>query len=616
MSGMSDENQERYLNFYGVYLDKGIDNMPFLTVYVLYCDASTYYPKDNVDDFTSQLSHWLYSWINQSNDSELINELRLIKKANDVFPYIFASHLFKCKKSRDLEEKTVETILREDLIPLHDLLRNEAFVKRYEQTIKTYVLSNDDSISLLIDKWDRGANYFLPKFGNDEVAGMIDAYLTSERRNPSQLNLLLNHQNSAATYSIDAKQRGKIRKAYCDSFHDPNIILFKGEEITWETGLDSEIEEPYFVGYQNDHYRMVASKRFIDANAGVDGLFPILSKALRLFDAQTRIFGLYNPLKEERLLAEFEHRTIGQYGGESFREIEYLKTSQFLSAVDYLVRKGDSIERRLEDIVKSLSNAKGENLGFVIRLYPEYESISKAEGVFNQIESLMKQYYVLRTYGELTAELFRDATHTKITALKSKNGKNYLCLPLDEKRLMPVKILFRETILLDNLGAGIPNKCNFATAFMTANITMDQLNWIDRQWAQVLIDEGLLAPDKVGHLKFVDERQLRVLSKLFTDQFVYGDNIPSNLLSPAEELVTKRLIVWHDGLFSKQEEEFFGFYLTNEKPRAAALRNKYEHGSTYKIDDREVLLDYCVGLRLLCCLVFKIKKEVELWNPL
>ncbi|MDY6392384.1 MAG: hypothetical protein SPL80_06065 [Bacilli bacterium] len=606
--------KKRYSDFYRAYLEGGIESLSFMMCYVLYCDAYLFYSGDDIDAFASQLNQRIYRWINQSSDSEIIAALKSIKVTEDVFPGVFTSRLFECNRHLRLEKETIETILEDHLIPLSDLLKNKKLVDCFEPAFKKHILSMPDGISLLIDRWDRGAEYFLPKFNGKEVDRMIETYVASDYRNPSELNLLFNHQNSDKTYSVDPRQKEKIRKAIEESVNDPNIVILKEEEITWETGIDAEIETPCSIKFQTDHYQMVASKRFIDDHPGADGLFSILSKAVRLFDEQIRVFGLYHPLKEKRLLVELEHRTKGQYGGNAFREIESLRTSQFHLVVEYLRNKGDPIEKRLETITSSLSDKKGHILDLSINLYPDYDPLPKAEGVFNQIEGLMKQYYVLRTYGKLTRELFDYAVHPKIRSLKSRRDNNYLCLPLDEKRLLPIKILFQKKLYSQNSGVELPNDCTFASAFLIANIEMSQLTRLDQHWAQILIEQGLLSPNEDGYLKFVDENQIRVLAKLFMDQSVYAADIPEEFIPAAEELVTKGILLWHDGLLSKQEEEFVDYYLSNGRPRAAALRNKYEHGSTYKIEDREALLDYCSGLRILCILVFKIKKEVESWD--
>lgn len=611
---MDRAQKERYESLQVSYEKDGFATLSFLDVYILYCDRNLYYAGSSPDEFTKKLEEWLFTRISSASDTELLSYITQIKMTDSVFPSVFVAFFFKSKRHLDLHETTLDQILSGNLIPVTMLLKNKEFVSRFEQSLKYFLLGMENAISLWVAKYEQGTEYYLPKMDEAEIEAMILKYLSSSHRNPAELSLLENHKNSKGTYIISPLLRDKVRKAHTESLNDPNIVVFEGAPVEWETGMDDQMAQPYFEGFQGDHYRMVSSLSFVDKNNDLIGLQAILRDAIGLFDRELRLCDIYNPFLDDGLTTIFEHRTKGQYGGDYFREREQLRISHFHSVADHLQRVNASMESRLEETVKSIAAKDGKPFGFKIVLFPGHAAISRAEGVFNEIESLAKQYYLLREYGSLSDDLFRDTLFPGFEGLKSKDRSNYLELSPDTKALFVEKALFADEPYFPNLKMENGKYPNLLEALKEMRFKKEDFSLMDVDHIEKLVEAGVLTIQDDGLITAVDPKEIGILLEVFNRLFVPRRSIPDRFLNSAASLINKGLLTWTDGLFSKQEIEFVNYYMTDKCPRAASLRNKYQHGASFSVKEAEAINDYYAGLRILCALIYKIKDEVERWN--
>lgn len=611
---MIEKRIERYKAILMDFEKQGINNLSFLDGYILFCDHGYCSAQPLSDDVIKGLERRIHDQIFHATDDEILSFLQEIKLTEDITSFKFADILFNCKRYESFMETTVEKIVVEDLIPLSDILKNQNFVKCFVQAIKRCLLSIDYAVTFWINKYDRGSVYCLPKMDDSEIEILITNFISSEARNPADLSLLINHKNSRDSYVVSPPLRDKLRKAFDECLNDPSVVLFKVPDQKLEVGFDEQMIQPYFEGFQSNHYRMVSSLSFVDSHIDLSGLRYTLCYALRLFDDTDRMIDIYNPFLDSSLSAAFEHRTIEQYGGERFREREALKIDHFRVVGDHLQKINAPIESRLMEIVKSISTKSGNTCGFKISLYANHAAISRAESVFNEIESLAKQYYVLKQFGSLTDQFYRDTMFPGFEALKSKDPRNYLEPSLNPKTKAILFALFHDRPYFPNHREENEGYFNLFGAIRDMRFKRDDFSYLDKERITLLVDEGLLSLRDDGVITFSDVLQIRVLTEIFNNLFVSGRYISKTFHEAVNGLVNKDILRWTDGLLSNQEIEFFNYYMTDKRPRAASLRNKYQHGASFSVDDEEATRDYYAGLRLLCVLVYKIKDEIEDWD--
>jgi hypothetical protein len=77
-----------------------------------------------------------------------------------------------------------------------------------------------------------------------------------------------------------------------------------------------------------------------------------------------------------------------------------------------------------------------------------------------------------------------------------------------------------------------------------------------------------------------------------------------------EELSSQNLVDYESSLFSKNEQDYFDYYLNKSKfTNGHDIRNRYLHGTNTN-DERQYEIDYHIILKLFAIIVIKINDDL------
>ena len=103
-----------------------------------------------------------------------------------------------------------------------------------------------------------------------------------------------------------------------------------------------------------------------------------------------------------------------------------------------------------------------------------------------------------------------------------------------------------------------------------------------------------------------------ILNDLYNNEVISYWKYPLKYREKMDELIEKNLFVMGSSLFSKQEQEYFNFYLNQRSfNNTFDLRNKYLHGNKLRNDDENTHYNnYMLFLKLIILIIIKINDEL------
>ena len=104
--------------------------------------------------------------------------------------------------------------------------------------------------------------------------------------------------------------------------------------------------------------------------------------------------------------------------------------------------------------------------------------------------------------------------------------------------------------------------------------------------------------------------RINILKELNIFGFINFHRYPQEYKDEINFLKTKKIVRFEDTLFSKQESDYFNYYLNDVYSNGPKLRNLYAHGIEYLNDNEDShYSNYIVLLRLMVLLIIKINDE-------
>ena len=539
-----------------------------------------------------------------------------------VSKYIEAFSIFG--KKNNVDDDSVHAALKEHLIPVTCIIRNEYLSSRFEKAVKNHFEDSENAVEYYVATYDEAshnggtsASYFLPKLTEQKMNEFIEKYLNYKYLSTNILHCLYYHKNSPSTYEITAITKARVKR----KLKEENDSLMKGN-LVYDQSYNIRIvpDQSEAVLHKKEGKTIVISYsgKWIDDNKDYPTLLNNLIYLLELVDTDFRFSNLPGQYKST-ILELFEAKNINQYGNSSFEDVDHVINACFYVYYKYLNGKGYKLEEIFDwycsTYVKEHFAINVFNSRFSDLSNEKYEY--RCEHLFLEIERLLKTYKLFVKYGGVIDEgVFEEETLGAINSVKSINGKKYCRRNDDSKELLWVNdCLFSDQSLLTYINEKV-NDESFYNLIQKFELKVSDFKAFNQERIAKLLDLGILAQDKSGYLVFADLPFVKLLKELNFAGFFDLNHLGGRYKESIKKLRDRGYVIDEDTLFSRSEIQYLNYYLNDaEFSNSLALRNKYHHSGVYRMAEEEAFNDYICGLRILAMIIIKINDDLWIKYP-
>jgi len=410
--------------------------------------------------------------------------------------------------------------------------------------------------------------------------------------------------------SIIPKLRLKAKKK---SKYLNDLYLENGCALNVHVEVEISMDQDEIIQYRNEAQliRYTYSRSFLDQLNSFTDLFHVFSRIFFFVDDS----GLITLLNKESELTVFERISIKSkneyYNGEVFLRKNFLLLSQILIYDHYLKAKNKSIEIIIEGYINEFLNINSGISKFKFKFSTENSSyLEKIRMLAPEFEFLLKQYKNFVDDGNIDYELLElNSTQLNFGEIISLSNKKYVYS--NSNTISQLKYTFFSDQSSLYYIKKFENKyANLYDLLINENIELSDFKNFQEQVIQKLIDDDYLYVNSMNFVKIKEEIMIYLVSKLFYDEVVSYWHYPKDVRVVIDGMVSEGLLYFENKLFTKQELNYFNFYLNKKQfTNGPDLRNKYLHGSNADLEQIHKN-EYYILLRLVVLAILKIEDDL------
>lgn len=591
------------LEFYNIKLY--FDNDLFLTTWTE--DKKKTY-KANVELAFNQLKERIYKLTDES----------LEQGVTDIEYNFYDDYWSLLNNINDLK-KITDTTLTEVLgkypRQISYILKEKKLVDKYDKAIRNFLIGYSGSAQILLssleekDTFGRREKIYFPKSLtlNDKEA-IINSYLDTDDPNLNYVRLIENSRDTSE-FKLSDKTRLKAKKK---SKELNDKVLENGH--TWNVGvgvsLSKDQKEPFKFKSEGTTFEASYSESFIDKLPTDLDLF-LVFKYLFFYTDEKNLISLVSKQSELDVLERTFMKSKNEYEiGFSFFRKENLSNLQLYIFSDYLKRKNKSLESIINSYITSLNERISPNK--IVFKLPLNESsyLEKIRTLTPDFEFFLKQYKLLIDEKSIDLELIQiSSTPIRISEIYSNKTKKYLYS--DDNLILQLKYLFFSDQSHLYYVKHFENKYHCLFDLLTnENVKLEYFENYQKDTIQSLINDGYLKLSNDEYVTLNKEILIYLIGELHHKEVISYWNYPVQCRPVMDELIEKKLVIAENTLFSRQERNYFNFYLNKKEfTNGYDLRNKYLHG-TNAFSEKKHEFDYHRLLKLIILTLLKIDDDL------
>ena len=543
-----------------------------------------------------------------------LSNLDDFSKENNYYIDEYISFLCKLKLATKISKDCFNKLLI--VAPLYMILEQKDFVSNFDLELKNAFLSDAKNLELLTSKYDsnNASKYYLPSLSKDEINLLIEKYLGLEHPNLNILKLLDLHRDNKDSYKISRNNKVLIKKRLIEE----NQYIYENSTSIFESKSGIEMvenqDEPIKLSLINNEYLIsVSAPYFFDIKSFQD-LYIKLNSICSFIDNQGRYCDLYNPLKESALSKTFSNRHKDEYGSQLFYWRDDMSNMKFNFCYSNYKHHKIYLEELANSLVKDLlcNSLKVKDISLNLLLDENISYQIKCEHLFNQLNSILKQYRIFVEEGVVNEELLKATTDDlRINDYPSQVTNKYIEINEESKELMYILyLLFSDQSGLCCIDEN-RRESDFVTLIRKNNLSINDFPKVYITKLNYLININIIQSDE--YISFVDDNYIELLADLNENRFVNYHMLDNELKDIIDEMIKKKMLIETSNLFSTYESEYLNYYLNNSMfSNSIALRNNYEHGNTSYLTEENHKDNYLKGLRILFIILYKIVDDVEM----
>lgn len=516
---------------------------------------------------------------------------------------------------KKITDTTLTEILGKHPTQISFILKKKKLVDKYDKAIRNFLIGYSDSAQILLSSLEekdtfgrREKNHFPKSLTLNDKEAIINYYLDTAEPNLNYVRLIENSRDTKE-FKLSDKTRLKAKKK---SKELNDKLLETGHTWNVEVGvsLSKDQKEPFIFKIEGSTYEASYSESFIDILPTDLDLF-LVFKYLFFFTDEKNLISLVTKQSELDVIERTFIKSKNEYEiGLSFFRKENLSNLQLYIFSDYLKRKNKSLESIINSYITSLNNRISPNKFFFKLPLNESSYLEKIRTLTPDFEFFLKQYKLLIDEKSIDLELIQiSSTPIRISEISSNKPKKYL---YSGNNLMhQLKYLFFSDQSNLYYVKHFENKYHCLFDLLTnEDVKLEYFENYQMDTIQSLISDGYLKLSNDEYVTLNKEILIYLIRELHYKEVISYWNYPVQYRAIMDELIEKKLLIAENTLLSRQERNYFNFYLNKKEfTNGYDLRNKYLHG-TNAFSERTHEFDYRRLLKLIILTLLKIDDDL------
>ena len=533
----------------------------------------------------------------------------------------FFELLEKYKTYENISECIFSELLHTPKVFLEYILRNKNMTYYHGNAIRERFYEDSEYAEIILDYYeakhtgDIKTLYFPKELTTDDKEKIIKNYIDSENPNLNYLRLINNIQNRDELSISDKTRLASIKKTKIenDKLFSNSAGIEYGAEVRFSKSQRDVVEftkEKHIFKYSYDI-------RWIHENTDFNTL---LNNFIHLFgyvDRQMRI----TLISKESELGTTE-KFLGVKSKNEYEIGMTFNIKNMLSILQIIAyyKELNKINIRLEDIIEwFFKTYLPEEFG--IQNYfgkmPSKDSTyyEKCKSILPEIDYILKQFNLLVEDGIIDQELLEvSSTSILFESVKSLIDTKYIYGNDKSQEFNNICYYFFSDQCLLHYTEKYKNKkyTSFYELLLKENVKANDYSGYSERLLNYVIDNGYVFIDLDDYIRVKDKRMITILNDLYNNEVINYWKYPLKYREKMDELIEKDMLLKGSTLFSKQEQDYFNFYLNQRSfNNTYDLRNKYLHGNKLKDDDENTHYNnYMLFLKLIILIIMKINDEL------
>lgn len=498
--------------------------------------------------------------------------------------------------------------LDKDNVPLHMVLKRKKIVDYFDNVIKDKIMSDSFNAEIILPKFlDEKDLYLPPSLKEEDILNLISNYieLDSPMVNINFLRKIIHFPTGVGLNITDKiklqAKRKEIEKS--EEIFSRGTGMESSVSISYEKGIDEEIRLDN-IG-NGTKISIIVSRDWIEENKDYPTLWNNFIYLFGIVDSKGR---LTTVSKENEIgVLESVFMPTGHHlyrKSFTFNIKEMVASVEIYSYIQVLNVLGVKIEDMIEWFFNDYLSNEFSIIDFIVKMPSESSSyFEKCRTVLPEIDRIFKQYNVLVEDGDIDQELIQiSSSSVKVKEVKSFVSCKY-AYPNGEWYKTATFLLFSNQSRIFYLPDKEEKYKNFLDLIMRDNVRMNDFHEFQIQKMKWLFDNGIVIENEKGFIKIEDSKTIFILKELYYEEVINYFHYQANLRSVIDSLAEKEIIAFENSLLTRNEQDYFDFYLNKSKfTNGFDIRNRYLHGTNVN-DEEQYESDYYSIMKLIIILV-------------
>lgn len=579
-----------------------------------------YFDDSNIDlyndtEFIENIS--VFSKIIKQNIGIYFNkQVNIQKEFRSVYESApeYINTLLQVISNYKLDERVDDFVTLLTLLPnrhISSILQNKYIATKYQNTISKIILKNPKNAEILIRVFNLNSKfkgYFLPSTNYLSIKDINELLLQYVKSNSSNLNYL--KQIYQGKFTIDIETR--VRSLANDIYNKKTQQLFEEQGFSVASSLEVSIAE-----LKNDLIKITASnvgsnynekieinEKWLSETLDYNSILQNMIYVLELVDSSFKFNAIPNNESEGVFDRVFGLNDPNGYSINTvFKITESQYTTMFMTYIKYLNQNGINIVEVFKWYFEEYLKKEYGVLNFELEVLDVQLPIRVLNNdLHTQFQRIIKMYHLYSKYEEVNLNEVDIETNKRFDELKSINGTKYIYLDSDILTACAHHLFSDQSIL------GIIDKDNkFYASLEAKKVNYNTLEDYLLFYVDLLLENSLVKIDN-GFLTVESDKYYILKNLFFKSNINYFWSSDDDKREIDNMIINKELRA-SDSLLSKQEVDYFNYYLNDYFSNGLALRNKYSHGSSGNFTEEEHQKNYILLCYLMTLFVIKINEE-------
>lgn len=560
------------------------------------------------------LTKRFFNGINDENIVDVYNKIEL--GYHSAFWFLFQN----CKLYNKISNEAFETLISQERISPRDLFRHKDIVKKFDFTLRQYILENDFCLPILLhvceqDYTDKEKLFLPTQLSGEDICNYFDAYIDSEHVNPNYLEIIVRIKAEkrfpiSDEIRLKAKRRYKkeleeISKTSASICHEIQISFSSKQD---EVKIGSNTKNQFVISYSTKWLQETLDypsilNNFIYVFEFVD--FPQMRSLHVNQVSQSGVF--------ERIFNSNSSRNYPKNHAFNFKQ--GVAMMQMSAYYDFLLNQ----KIQLEDVLKWFFTEyiqlefKCPEMRVLMPTSSLY--VEKCSTIITAFESILKQYHLYVKNGEVDFELVgMSTTPILFENIKSLVPDKYIYgvgadyerisfwLFSDQCTFKFIERIYKEGRQYDSL----------IDLLLKEEVYLSDYRTEERSAFENMADLDLVSIGEDEKISLKDFSKLAILRELFEKDVISRWHFPHSAEKAILEFMDKGIIETRSTLFSQPEIDYFNYLLNrSEYCNGLEIRNRYIHGiQQVSTNEEEHRQNYFTLLRLFVLFAIKINDDL------